>query len=87
MHTVEQLQEALALAEALGYGIRHEWLDGGSGGSCEIAGRKWLFVDLALSPLEQLDQVVSALRADPLVHTTHGLSAQLQSQLGLRKSA
>ena len=62
MHTVELLDEALVLAAQLGFAIRQEWLGGSGGGGCEIKGRKCLFLDLALSPLEQLDQVAQAIR-------------------------
>ena len=88
MHTFELLNEAISLAESLGYGVRHEWLGGGQGGGCEIAGRKWLFVDLALNPWEQLDQVVQTLQADPQLYAgvTH-VSAPLARCLGLRRSA
>ncbi len=68
MHTFELFNEALSLATSMGYSIRHEWLGGGSGGSCEIAGKRWLFIDLSLNPLEQLDQVVRALQADPQLY-------------------
>jgi len=69
MHTVELLSRALLVAESLGYEIRHEWLGGGSGGACEFSGKKWLFVDLALNPVEQFEQVIEALRRDPAIHT------------------
>ena len=65
MHTVELLEEALAAAERLGYGVRHEWLGGSGGGFCEFGGRKWIFVDLALNNVEQLEQVTAALKQDP----------------------
>ncbi len=69
MHSVEVLNRTLELAESLGYGIRFEYLGRGAGGACEFAGRRWLFVDLALNPIEQLDQVAEALRQDPRVFT------------------
>ena len=65
MHTVELLEQALAAAERLGYGIRHEWLGGSGGGGCEFGGRKWIFVDLALNNVEQLEQVTAALKQEP----------------------
>jgi hypothetical protein len=65
MHTVELLQDALRSAERLGYQVRHEWLGGGGGGACEIQGQKWLFVDLALGPADQLEQVLDTLRREP----------------------
>jgi hypothetical protein len=68
MHTVEILSHTIAFAESLGYGIRHEWLGGATGGACEIAGKRWLFIDLALSPMEQLDQVVEALKRDGRIY-------------------
>jgi hypothetical protein len=86
MHTIELLEQALSLAQSMGYGIRHEWLGGRSGGRCEIAGKKWLFVDLALNPIEQLDQVQEALLADPQIHGV-SMPQELRASLGLRKIA
>ena len=86
MHTIELLRRALELAETLGYGIRQEWLGGAAGGACEIAGKKWLFVDVSLAPVEQLDQVVDALRQDPFIHSAT-VPEPLNAFMGLRKSA
>jgi len=86
MHTVELLEAALALAGQLGYRTRQEWLDGRGGGCCEIHGRKWIFLDLALSAEEQLDQVLTALRAEPAI-TTAAMNDELRRLLGTRKSA
>jgi hypothetical protein len=60
MHTADLLEQAIQAAAKLGYGVRQEWL-GGSGGGCEIMGQKWIFVDLALSLPDQLDQVAEVL--------------------------
>ena len=57
MHTVELREQALAVAEQLGYHIRQEWLGGSGGGQCEFAGRKWIFVDLALSAGNNLNRL------------------------------
>ena len=65
MHTVEQLEQALARAKKLGYKVQHDWLDG-CGGGCEIAGQKWIYVDLALSAEEQLEQVLEVLSTQPM---------------------
>jgi hypothetical protein len=62
MHTVEILSEALRLAQRMGYRMREESLGGVGGGGCEIRGKKWIFLDLDLSPSEQLDQVLDTLR-------------------------
>ena len=69
MHTVEILDEAIQVAERLGYQVRQEWLGGTGGGACEFGGRRWIFVDLALNALEQLEQIADALRQDPALYT------------------
>ena len=65
MHTVELLEQAVALATQLGYTIRQESLAGNGGGGCELKGRKLFFLDLNLSPDEQLEQVLETLRREP----------------------
>jgi hypothetical protein len=65
MHTVELLEEALALIARLGYQVRQESLAGGGGGGCELKGRKIFFLDLDLGPNERLDQALETLRRDP----------------------
>ncbi|NUQ64328.1 MAG: hypothetical protein HUU20_17810 [Pirellulales bacterium] len=61
MHTVGLLEQALNVASQLGYQVRQEWLGGSGGGGCEIKGRRYLFLDLALSPADQLEQVLDTL--------------------------
>ena len=86
MHTVDLREQALVLAQRLGYRIREEWLGGSGGGQCEFAGSRWIFVDLALNAAEQLEQVAEALRSDPAIHSAP-LSPALRRLLGGRKSA
>ena len=86
MHTVELLEEAVAVAEQAGYVVREEWLGGTGGGDCEIRGQKCIFLDLAVGPLDQLELVLEALRRAPAV-VALPMSAQLRSLLGVRKSA
>jgi len=86
MHTVEVLEQALDLANRLGYEIRQEWLGGNGGGGCELMGRKLLFIDLALGPVDQLDQVIDTLRRDPKVANLP-VPYQLRQSLAMRKSA
>ncbi|HEV3005929.1 MAG TPA: hypothetical protein VGX78_15790 [Pirellulales bacterium] len=64
MHTADLLEQALQAAAKLGYGVRQEWLGGSGGGDCEIKGQKWIFVDLALSLPDQLEQVAEVLRRE-----------------------
>lgn len=86
MHTIELLEQVLVVAERLRYGVRHEWLGGQGCSACEFGGRKWLFVDLAVTAAEQLEQVVEALRRDPGIHLLE-LEVPLQKLLGTRRVA
>jgi hypothetical protein len=86
MHSADLLEQAISVAQKLGYGVRYEWLGGVSSGACEYAGRKWLFIDLALNVIEQLDQVTNVLRKDPAVHTLQ-VSQEMGNLLGLRRAA
>jgi len=63
VHTIELLEEAVRLAELHGIKLRRSWMGGVSGGSCQIQGESWIFVDLSLSSREQLAQVLTGLRA------------------------
>jgi len=67
MHTIERLERLKDLAERAGYTVRQEWLGGVAGGACQFAGRKWIFLDLSLSVIEQLEQMADALHGDPAV--------------------
>jgi len=64
MHTVDLLNEALDVARELGYVIRQEWLGGSGGGACEVHGRRLLFLDLAMGPVDQLERVLDAIRLE-----------------------
>ncbi len=86
MHTVELLEQAISLAERLGFQIRHEWLGGQGGGLCEFSGKRWIFIDLGLTSVEQLDQVVSVLRNEPSLYLVE-LNPPLRKLLDVRRSA
>lgn len=86
MHSVELMEQAVALAERLGWRIRHEYLGEVGGGACEIGGTRWIFIDLALTPIEQFDQVIAALQADAAIYTVK-VPAELSEYLGLRRAA
>jgi hypothetical protein len=85
MHTVDLLAQALTEAKRLGFRIRQEWL-GGMGGACELRGQKWLFLDEALSPAEQLEVVLDALRNEPALGLLP-LEGDLGRLLDVRKAA
>ena len=86
MYKAECLEVALRVAKQAGYEIRHEWLGGSGGGGCELKGKRLLFVDLALGPDEQLDQVLASLRRDGAVPDIE-VPAPLCERLGMRKIA
>jgi hypothetical protein len=85
MHTVEILDQALALAVRLGYTIRQDCLIGGGGG-CELKGRKLFFLDLDLGPDEQLEQILDTLRREPAAATLP-MPSELRELLKVRKIA
>lgn len=81
MHSVELLDEAVALAVQCGVGVRQDWFGGASGGACQIKGQPWIFIDLALTPREQLEQVLDALRelsSPPQISPSPQLKALLE---------
>jgi hypothetical protein len=88
MHTVEVLEQAIDTARRLGFQVRMDWLGGAGGGSCEIRGEQWIFVDLAHSAEEQLCTVLEALEqeADQSVLPLP-IQPNLQRLLMQRKSA
>jgi hypothetical protein len=86
MHTVEMRERMIRLAEELGYQVRQEWLGGAGGGVCEFGGRRHIFVDLALSAVEQLEQLAGALQQDPAIYSLP-VPAPLKPLLGMRRAA
>jgi hypothetical protein len=86
MLTVEMLEQALDLAMRLGYTVRQDCFAGSGGGACQLKGRKFLFVDLDVGPEEQLDQVIAALRHEPIVPSLP-IPRELGELLGVRKIA
>lgn len=65
MHTIELLEEALVLAELVGYDVRRQWLGDSLGGPCRVGNQHILFVNLSLSGDEQLRHAVEALILRP----------------------
>jgi hypothetical protein len=67
MSTIERIDQLIEIAQQLGYRIRHDYFGGTGGGKCEFGGQKWLFIDLAMTSVEQLDQLQEALADEPLL--------------------
>jgi hypothetical protein len=86
MHTVEILGHCLDLARRLGYEIREDWLGGNGGGGCILRGKRILFLDLALGPSDQLDQVLDTLRHDTEAPQLP-MPQAVRDLIALRKSA
>ncbi|MFZ1932526.1 MAG: hypothetical protein WCB27_26355 [Thermoguttaceae bacterium] len=86
MHTIELLDQALDLAKRLGYAIRQDFFAGCGGGGCILKGRKLLFLDLDLTPEEQLEQIAAVLRGEPAAAGIP-MSRELGELLKVRKIA
>ncbi|MDX1925279.1 MAG: hypothetical protein SFV81_02100 [Pirellulaceae bacterium] len=82
MHTVDLLEEALALAERSGVSVRRQWLAEGLGGMCRIGAQRVLFVNLAASNEEQLEHTLAALRSLQLSSQGLTVSDSLKRLLG-----
>ena len=63
--TLGLLQEALQLAQDLGYRVREEPLGDLPGGPCTVAGAKHVLLNLEHSVANRLDTLLRALAADP----------------------
>ena len=86
MHTVELLEQALAVAKQLGYRVREECVGGNGGGSCVFGGQKWLFLDPLLDIPEQLELACEALQTDPAIDNLD-VPAELAGLLRIRRAA
>ena len=67
MSTIQKIDRLTAIAEKLGYQVRYDYFGGTGGGICEFAGKKILFIDLALTSSEQLERLQATLAKDPLL--------------------
>lgn len=57
MNAVEHLDAMIDVAQQHGYRVRYDYFGGTGGGFCQFNGAKWLFIDLALNPLEQVEHL------------------------------
>jgi hypothetical protein len=88
MHTVEAMDDAVATAQRLGFHIRFDYLGGHGGGDCEIRGQKWIILDLAASPSDQLAQLLDAIQREANASVLPlPLKPSLEQLLSQRRSA
>jgi Spy/CpxP family protein refolding chaperone len=66
MNAAKLLSLAVDAAREAGFEIREEVLEGAGGGHCEIRGKKCLLLDMTQTHREQLNDVLDALRAEPI---------------------
>ncbi|MFK7766319.1 MAG: hypothetical protein AB8B55_03675 [Mariniblastus sp.] len=82
MSTIELIDQLVDIASQLGYRVRYDYFGGTGGGICEFSGNKWLFMDLALTSAEQLEQLKDALANEPLLSTVDMGESAKRSLLG-----
>ena len=86
MSTIEQIDQLVEIAQQLGYRVRYDYFGGTGGGVCEFSGNKWLFLDLALTSAEQLEQLLSALANEPLLSTV-SIDDRMMQELAIKRVA
>ncbi len=69
MNAVEEFEYLIGIAQESGYRVRYDYFGGTGGGVCRFGGTQWLFVDLALSVTERLENLKTQLSADPSLDT------------------
>jgi len=80
MGNIEIIREATATLKSAGYRIRQDWFGGEGGGRCTVRGQKQIFLDLAQSPQDQLDTLLTAIREDEDIDPAE-LSPAIQAAL------
>ena len=61
MSLFAQLEQLIQTARQRGFEVRYEDLGGRGGGVCEFGGKRWLFIDLAVSAEESWEALQMAL--------------------------
>ncbi len=67
-NVIQRLRRRIREVRAMGFQVRQELLGGQPPAWCEIAGRKWLFLDAAQPARDQLralEEVLADYRGDP----------------------
>ena len=87
MSTIQKIDRLTAIAEQLGYQVRYDYFGGTGGGTCEFAGKKILFMDLALTSAEQLERLEETLARDPLLSTSLATKLPEPTEINDRRAA
>lgn len=90
MNIIAQLDQSIEVARQQGYHVRFDWFGGTGGGVCQVNGKKVLFIDLALSTVEQLEVVQASLDCDASLSESsngHGNTSGNSNEHGNRKVA
>ncbi len=86
VHTVDLLEQGIALLEKLGYQIRVE-AELGRSMICRVKGKPMLVLDPEQSPREQLDIVLQGLRSETSITMLDQCSPALRSVLEFQQRA
>jgi hypothetical protein len=86
MSTIEKIDQWMTIAQRLGYQVRYDYFGGTGGGICQYNGKKILFVDLALTSIEQLEQIRKELACDPLLFSIE-LPPPMETELRMNNRA
>ena len=77
-----QIERLSEIAQQLGFRLRYDYFGGSGGGPCEFSGKRWLFIDLALSSIERLELLRTAIVSDPALSLADLTSSERQWLLG-----
>ena len=86
MNANQLINEALKLAQQLGYQVRHEYLGGHGTGYCQVGEQPSILLDVGQPTDEQLDRVAEAINAAEASNAAIGkqalaCSAELRERL------
>jgi hypothetical protein len=86
VHTVDLLEQGIAVLEKIGYEVRHE-SELGRSMVCRVKGRSILILDAEETSREQLDVVLRALRSETSLMLLAHCTTELRSVLELQNRA
>lgn len=78
-----QLEQLIQQARQEGFEVRFEDLGGRGGGVCEFDGKRWLFIDLAVSTEESWETLQAAL-TQAITHDTRPIAQSIHIDGGFK---